>query len=161
MNKNWILAGLMAAVLLPALADDDESEHEGRRYAAPLNAKYKAECASCHMAYPPQLLPAASWKKLMQGLDHHFGSNAELDAPTQAEITAFLVATSADANRKAKPEQATTIRITETARFQHWHDELSGNVFRRKSVGSAANCMACHKGAEQGDFNEHSVRIPR
>lgn len=154
-----LLAGLLAAVLLPAMADDDEGE--GRRLNVPHNAKYKAECASCHMAYPPQLLPAASWKKLMLGLDKHFGTNAELDAPTQAEISAFLVASSADANRKARPEQASTIRITETALFQHWHDELSGNVFRRKAVGSAANCVACHRGAEQGDFNEHAVRIPR
>jgi len=27
-------------------------------------------------------------------------------------------------------------------------------------VGSFARCEACHRGAEQGDFDEHGVRIP-
>ena len=34
-----------------------------------------------------------------------------------------------------------------------------GLAARRHS--QPANCVACHAGAEQGDFNEHRVRIPR
>ena len=30
---------------------------------------WKAECGSCHVAYPPQLLPAQSWRKIMARLD--------------------------------------------------------------------------------------------
>ena len=26
---------------------------------------------------------------------------------------------------------------------------------------NAANCAACHTQSDQGDFNEHNVRIPR
>ena len=39
---------------LPARADD-----HGPR--VPMPAKYLQECASCHAAYPPGLLPAPSW----------------------------------------------------------------------------------------------------
>jgi mono/diheme cytochrome c family protein len=28
-------------------------------------------------------------------------------------------------------------------------------------VKSAANCIACHTQADQGNFDEHTVRIPR
>ena len=55
------------------------------------------ECGACHMAFPPQLLPARSWKAIMLGLSDHFGENAELAEPTRAEITAYLVAHAADA----------------------------------------------------------------
>jgi hypothetical protein len=34
-------------------------------------------------------------------------------------------------------------------------------VFRRASIKSAANCTACHGGADQGNFSEHAVRIPK
>ena len=44
------------------------------------NAKWKAECGSCHVAYPAQLLPATSWQRLMKGLDKHFGTDASVDA---------------------------------------------------------------------------------
>jgi len=43
----------------------------------------------------------------------------------------------------------------------HEHDEIPAQVFKRASIGSAANCIACHSGAEQGYFDEDSVRIPR
>lgn len=31
-----------------------------------------AECGDCHFAFPPVLLPARSWKKLMGNLKDHF-----------------------------------------------------------------------------------------
>ena len=51
---------------------------DGGRLSAPNNAKWKEECGSCHVAYPPQLLTAQNWQRLMGSLDKHFGSNAEI-----------------------------------------------------------------------------------
>lgn len=167
-KSRWIGGLLAAALTLPALADDD-GELEGLRLPQVSNKAWKAECASCHMAYPPGLLPARSWQKMMQGLDKHFGQNAELDAPTAAEIGQFLQATAADSKGRyrvpevaaAIPSSSTPLRISETRYFRELHHELRPDVFRRKSIGSAANCMACHRGAEAGNFDEHQVRIPR
>ena len=52
-------------------------------------AVYTQECGSCHLAFPPSLLPKASWQRVMSGLDKHYGSDASLDAATQKQ-TAFL-----------------------------------------------------------------------
>ena len=41
----------------------------GHKLAAATNAAWKSECGSCHVAYPPGLLPAASWRAIMAGLD--------------------------------------------------------------------------------------------
>ena len=53
----------------------------------------------------PGLLPARSWQKMMQGLDKHFGQNAELDAPTAADIGQFLQATAADSKGRYRVSQ--------------------------------------------------------
>ena len=147
----------------------EEGEGRGSNMPAVTNAKWKAECGSCHMVYHPGLLPERSWNKVMAGLDKHFGENASLDTATHDEIAKFLAANSADkqTNRRSNrinqsiPASATPMRISETRYFTAKHDEVSANTFKRKSIGSPSNCIACHKGAEKGDFSESQVRIPR
>jgi cytochrome c553 len=132
-------------------------------------AMWKAECSSCHMAYPPGLLPERSWRRLMAGLDKHFGQNASLDAATTTAILDYLAQNSAErsAHRRsarflaAVPAAATPLRITENAYFVREHREVSPDVWKLPKVGSPANCNACHADAEQGNFSERNVRIPR
>lgn len=151
------------------MGEGGEGGEGGRQMPTVTNEKWKTECSGCHMLYHPALLPERSWTKLMTGLDKHFGENAGLDTATQNEITRFLVLNSADKqdNRRSKrinqsiPANATPLRITETRYFTSKHDEVSSATFKRKSIGSASNCVACHKGAEKGDFSESQVKIPR
>jgi hypothetical protein len=149
-----------------ALAED---EGNGTLLTAVANAKWKTECSACHIAYPPMLLPERSWRKLMVGLDKHFGVNAGLDDASAKEITEFLVSQSADhvQSRRAQgiarsiAPGVTPLRITETAFFKREHNEVRAEVWKRPKVKSPANCSACHTGAEQGDFSEDRVRIPK
>jgi hypothetical protein len=126
------------------------------RYAPP-NPTVKAECGSCHIAYPPSLLPASSWRALMAGLDKHFGTDASLDPQTSATITASLVQ---NAGRERSWSAQPMLRISATRWFVHEHDEVPGSVWKSPQVKSPSNCGACHSNAEQGDFSEHNVRIP-
>lgn len=158
----WFLWPLIVALSAPAVVH--ASEDEGQALPRVANVNWKAECASCHTLYHPGLLPERSWRKLMSGLDKHFGDNASLDPPTQQEITGFLVQHSArGGSRYAKsiPAGAAPLRMTETAWFKRDHHEVRADVWKRPKVGSPSNCMACHKGAEQGDFSERGVAIPR
>lgn len=126
---------------------------------AQINATWQQECAACHMAFPPGLLPAASWTKLMAGLDKHFGVDASLSPAQASEISAYV--TKHASNRWSA--KTSPLRITESAWFKakHREGEVGANVWRRPSVKGAWNCTACHAGADRGDFNEHSVRIPK
>jgi len=119
---------------------------------------YQAECASCHVAYPPRLLPARSWRALMSGLDKHFGTDASLDPQTAARITSFL---EQNAGHDRAPTQPPALRISETRWFVHEHDEVPARVWKNPKVKSAANCTACHVNADKGDYSEHSIRLPK
>lgn len=135
--------------------DDDDDEH----MPAANNALWQTECGSCHVAFPPRLLPAESWQAVMSGLDKHFGSDASLDAPSAREIGAFLDK-NAGRNRHMKSDKP-LLRITETRWFVREHDEVPGRVWKNPKVKSAANCAACHTKAESGSYRERDIRIPR
>jgi hypothetical protein len=121
------------------------------------------------MAYPAGLLPAASWDKLMTGLDDHFGDNAELQQDTYNQLTQYLQDNSADhsAYRRSRKIVASLdnsnlpVRISATPYFKHEHDEIPARlVAGNPQVTSFSNCNSCHGKAELGLFDEHSVRIP-
>ena len=120
------------------------------------------ECGACHLAFPPQMLPARSWRKLMGDLANHFGENAGLPEATRAEIAAYLAANAGDAAISKNGRHflrgidaaETPLRITETPFWQRAHDEISGARFTSAPVKTAANCAACHKTAAKGVFGE-------
>jgi len=130
-----------------------------RSAPAPVDATYQAECGSCHVAYPPKLLAAPVWQKIVLGLDRHFGFDASIDAAAAGTIRAYLAANAPAPGSKRYETDAT--RITTTRWFTRKHDEIGGAVWKRAGIGSAANCGACHGQADRGIFSEHDVRIPR
>ncbi len=167
------LAATGGAGLVLGEADEGwgrETWREARLDVAPVtDPSYRNECGSCHMAYPPGLLPGRSWNRLMDGLADHFGDNAELDAATAAKVRAYLTANAADksnyrrslAMMRSLPAAATPLRISETPYFQRKHDEVPARlVSGNPKVRSFANCQACHVSAPKGIFNEHDVKIP-
>ncbi|OQC01760.1 MAG: Dihem cytochrome c [Alphaproteobacteria bacterium ADurb.Bin100] len=120
---------------------------------------YAQECGSCHMAFAPALLPAPSWQRIMNGLGRHYGTDASLDAASAQKIGAWLQANAGTYKRvREEPPQD---RMTQSNWFLRKHREVAPDVFRRASIKSAANCTACHGGADQGNFSEHAVRIPK
>jgi len=148
------LCGLIAAITHAARAHDDR-----RAAQVPLLPRYVQECTSCHMAYPSGLLPAASWQRLMNNLPRHYGIDASLDPATAEELSTWLTANAGTYRRvrEAPPQD----RITRSPWFMREHDEVTAAVWKLPAVKSAANCTACHTRADQGDFSERNVRIPR
>lgn len=130
--------------------------------AAPKLQDYVQECAACHMAYPPGLLPAQSWARLMADLSRHFGTDASLDAATQLSLSAWLADHAGTFRRLARdPGPPPQERISLSTWFVQKHREIDARVWRRPAVGSAARCNVCHSGAEQGQFSEHEVYMPK
>ncbi len=159
-RRRWMLdITVWTASLLAGMALVVHEAMAGENLMRADNAAWKAECGSCHIAYPPQLLPAASWRRMMAQLDKHFGTDATLDPKAAADIGAFLERSAGTGKRVRGAVDG--MRITQTPWFVREHDELPAGAWRRAAVGSAANCAACHTGAEQGDFRERGIRIPQ
>lgn len=158
MHPHILLILLLNALMAtPAWADRDEYERPrplANQDAIPL---WKQECGSCHLPFPPAMLPAKSWRDMMANLKQHFGEDASLSPEETRTITAFLAA-----NGGRRPADAKEpLRITRTAWFRHEHGEIRADVWQRPTVKTPANCQACHRQAEKGDFSERGIRIPR
>jgi hypothetical protein len=146
-----LILTLLLGLALPAFAD---------HMPLPANtpASYKAECTSCHMAFQPALLTANDWRKTMNGLKDHFGTDATVDKPKQQEITSFLERNAGDVSKLGSAGEPP--RITQTARFIRKHREISAKYWKDPRIKSAANCEACHRGAAEGNYSERDILIP-
>jgi len=129
---------------------------------------YQSECSDCHVAYPSMLLSTASWDAVLSSLDKHFGENAELDASDLHVIKKYLDSHNYDQSRIKRRYNGrfdtlgTPLRATKTRFFKSLHHEVSDRlVSGNPKVKTFARCEACHAGAENGDFDEDDVRIPR
>lgn len=175
----WLIVTLMAGaafIYLPPEKRSDFTDYpmmlkamKGQAVELAPSAAWKAECAeSCHNAFHPALLPAESWRKVMAGLDDHFGETIELDDAAQKEIEGFLTSASAESSyseasikilRSLKKGEAPA-RITDVPYWKKKHADIKEDVFSRKSVVSKSNCVACHPGAEAGSFEDKDIKVP-
>ncbi|HXU93015.1 MAG TPA: diheme cytochrome c [Gallionella sp.] len=145
------------AILILSLAGMGLAHAEGHnKMAVPDNVKWKTECGSCHIAYPPKLLTADNWRKLMGGLNKHFGANAELDAKDNQDILAFLERNAGSGERYS----AASLRITDTPWFRREHREVSPNEWVHPQVKSRSNCSACHQNVARNIWSERDIRMP-
>jgi hypothetical protein len=174
------LVGTLSLGIQGAWSDDDDHSYGTEKWqnmkarstgVAPVtNTLYAEECGSCHFAYPPGLLPAASWQQLMTGLDDHFGDNAELDANDEQQLAEYLTNNAADTssyrrsrkimNSLQDTNMPSPLRITEIPYFRHEHREIPNRIINLPEVGgNLSQCSACHQHAEMGSFNEHEISI--
>ena len=135
------------------------------------NSTWSEECGACHLAYPPGLLPSASWNKLLSAdaLNNHFGENAELDVDTLKTVRDYAVANAAETSmskRARKIAHATAggeapLRITEIKYIKRMHHEIPEKMISgNDKVKSLSQCNACHTQASKGVFDDDTVRIP-
>lgn len=119
---------------------------------------YVQECAACHQAYPPALLPGPSWNRIMTGLSQHYGVDAALSSVQVQEIGQWLQSHAGQGRKiRAAPPQD---RITRADWFLREHRKVAAAVWQLPEVRSPSQCVACHTHAEQGRFEERELRSP-
>lgn len=163
--RHGLLYAMTGAVLATALAAIGlllaaAPAHAGGHVYDVTSKTYQSECSACHVAFPPQLMPAASWRAIMAGLDKHFGTDASVDPRAAEELRRYLEQNASTRSKHAAAD-AKAPRITTASWFVREHREVAATIRSNKTVGSAANCAACHTRAEQGDYSERSLRVPR
>lgn len=176
--------GLLAASAIASERGDDHDEHEresGWRWAFTLDRTkevrpvtldaWNDECSSCHYAYPPGLLPGASWTRLLDAsaLEDHFGENIEMKEALRRELLDYARAGAADQSftkrsRKIVASIGTAeppLRISEVPYIRRKHQEIpEAQVKGNPKVNSIAQCDACHTQAKTGNLDDDTVVIP-
>lgn len=148
---------------------EHRESHNGEKKLNPIdNATYADQCGSCHFAYQPELLPAASWQKILNGTDDHFGEAVPLDGDAKTKIINYLISNAADTSSAKLSARimrclkgSAPVRITDIPYIRKEHHEITPEVVQRKSVGSLSNCIACHRTAAMGEYDDDDVSIPQ
>ncbi len=134
----------------------------------PDNALWREECGACHLAFHPSLLPARSWRTMMEEQASHFGEDLFLEPDTVAEIKTFLVKNAAEQElteaawkiNQSIPKSKTLLRITEAPYWLKKHRDISDAIWQNPKVNGKVNCAACHLDAEMGTFEDAAMRLP-
>jgi mono/diheme cytochrome c family protein len=156
-----LVASLTVGSKVKADSDHEYYEEEGEYFPPVTDKVALKECSACHMAYSPSFLPRRSWEAIMAGLEDHFGENASLDEATTKQITDYFVANAADAGGRSSRvlrrlgTRDTPLRISETPWWTRRHDrEVRPGAYKDPRVRSKANCVACHRDAERGYYED-------
>ncbi len=160
--------GLSTAALLQALSEHAVGDAGPPAVSARSEGVWRVRCGECHLPFVPALLPGRAWRSLMARLPEHFDARVSLAREERREVSAWLEAGAADSvagglgaavmGRMAGSDRP--LRVTETRWFRHRHVNIPRATWSRDSVATPANCLACHRDAGRGIFDERSVRVP-
>lgn len=156
------IATVLLLIFFSALLLERAQAGSGNYYPPVVDKLTQDECGSCHMAFPAALLPTRSWQRIMSGLENHFGDDASLDPVSTTRIARYLTDNAADAAgaryagkmMRGIDVANPPIRITALPKWVSEHREVAAREWKRKDVGSKANCTACHVDAVKGYFED-------
>jgi hypothetical protein len=145
------------------------SEHNDQKnLPAVNNSVYKENCGACHFVYQPQLLPSRSWVKILSDQADHFGETLDLDPKSEKIIGEYLKANAADFSSSKLSvrflrslDGKTPKRISDIPCIHKYHHKITRDIINRESIGSLSNCIACHRNAEKGVYDDDDVKIPK
>lgn len=153
----------MRAALLAALLLTSTSAFAGDDWVPPVKEPLVLkECGACHMAFQPAFLPARSWNSMMDELANHFGEDASLPADKAKVIRDYYMANAGDVVTQGRARKymrwvasgGTPQKITENPDFLRKHDRIPERVWKDPKVVAKSNCPACHRGADQGWYDD-------
>lgn len=105
---------------------------------------YFENCATCHIAVPPAVLPDAAWRQLLLNPDRHYGVQLQpLVDPPRILIWSYL----RDFSRPLMQGEQIPYGIDQSRYFKALHPRVEFTEPIR--IG---NCITCHPGAPEFNF---------
>lgn len=112
---------------------------------------YQENCASCHIAVPPQVLPTQTWQQLLQDTQHYGVTIPELVDPPRLIIWNYL-------QRYSRPllpqEEIVPYRVNRSRYFKALHPQVEF-----PQPVTLEGCVSCHPGAEQNNFRQLTLEM--
>ncbi len=105
---------------------------------------YLENCATCHIALPPEVLPMETWRRLLQEPEQHYGKELErITGPSLLIMWDYLRTFS----RPLGAKEPTPYRVSESRFFKALHPRVKFP----QSV-NPAGCVTCHPGVAQHNY---------
>jgi len=157
---------IIIAFSLACFGDNDKS-NETETLPIVSNKTYSDNCGACHFLYQPGLLPYKSWEKIIDTPGGHAGGELTINNSLKNEIKKFMLNNSAEKSTWKKSRKIadsinndTPVRISEIPYIKRKHWGVRDKIFKREAIGSRGNCIACHRSAANGVYDEDDVAIP-
>ncbi len=109
---------------------------------------YLDNCATCHIALPPAVMPSQTWRSLLQDADHYGVTIKPLGNPEVQIVWKYL----RDYSRSLGAEEAVPYRVYQSSMFKVLHPRVK---FPERA--SLITCISCHPGAGTYDFRSLSA----
>jgi hypothetical protein len=105
---------------------------------------YLENCATCHIAIPPEVLPSESWRRLLLEPEQHYGKQLEpILGPSRLILWEYLKAFSRPLIEKEK----IPFGVSESRFFKALHPRV-----KLPKPVRPASCVTCHPGVAQFNF---------
>lgn len=107
---------------------------------------YLENCATCHLALPPQVLPTETWQRLLQD-SAHYGQTLKLLVDPQRMLVWNYLRTFS----RLLPEKNEEIpyRVTSSRYFKALHPRV-----KLPQPTAISTCVSCHPGANEYNFRK-------
>jgi Dihaem cytochrome c len=109
---------------------------------------YLENCATCHIALPPQVLPMETWRRLLQDSDHYGQTLKLLVDPPRLLVWNYLQ----NFSRPQARDEEIPYRVANSRFFKALHPRVK--LSQQATMGS---CVTCHPGASQYNFRKLST----
>lgn len=142
------LSSLAGGKNTPAIAQAFEPDPDGLTDPVPPELQlgqelYLENCATCHVALPPAVMPTESWRVILTQPTHY---GAQITPPVQPGLQIIWNYISLY-SRPLKPDEPVPYRLRSSRYFRALHPDVAFDD--RVSVRS---CISCHPAAEQFNY---------
>ncbi len=107
---------------------------------------YLENCATCHIAIPPAVLPSETWKDLLQDPQHYGAQLTPLVDPPRTLVWRYLLTFS----RSVIADEQKPYHVNDSRYFKILHPRV-----KLPRPVQLTSCVTCHLGA--GDYNFRSL----
>lgn len=106
---------------------------------------YIENCATCHIALPPAVLPTETWRRLLQDTQHYGVELTRLAEPHRLIIWNYLRTFS----RAQRKEEEVPYRVAQSRFFKALHPRVKFSI-----PVDVKSCVTCHPSATEYDFRK-------
>ncbi|OCR01753.1 diheme cytochrome C [Oscillatoriales cyanobacterium USR001] len=106
---------------------------------------YLENCATCHIALPPQVLPTETWRQLLQDPEHYGQQIRLLVDPSRLLVWNYLQTYS----RLQPKNEEVPYRVIKSRYFKALHPRV-----KIPETLNVSSCVTCHPGASQYNFRK-------